>query len=101
MIIGFEKVKDEIRQSAKILDRIDYIEKIVVQLDNDTILNRCLLHPTLQDSLIRCFEPDDLEEHIDKYRHVLTMEVLEDLAAERKLLIRKVCAIRERKEDTQ
>ena len=101
MSIEFEKAKDEIRQSAEILDRIDFIEKIVAQFDGDTMLNRCWLHPTMKDALIRCFSPDDQEEHIDKYRHILAMEVLDDLATERQSLISKVCAIRGRKEDAE
>lgn len=101
MSIEFEKAKGEIRQSAEILDRIDYIEKIVAQLSGDTILNACWLHPVLKDSLIRCFSRDDQEEHIEKYKSILLKAVLEDLFVERQSLISKVFAIRERKEDAQ
>ena len=102
MSIDFEKYKKiegEIRQSAEILKRIGYIEKIVSQLDGETILSRYLLHPTLEDALKPCF--DDPKEHIEGYRHILIMKILDELADERQSLISKVCAIREHREDEQ
>lgn len=100
MSIEFEKVKGEIRQSAEMLERIDRIERTIAEMNGGN-LGRELFFGPFVDGIKLCFSDDNRKEHIEKYKSIISKEVLEDLFVERQSLISKVCASRERKEDEQ
>ena len=102
MSIEFERARSEIRKQAETLSCIERIEDIIADLICDeSKLEWYLLNSAGQSALLNCFAPFEAHEHIKKYRSVLANVIIEDLSAERKSLISKVCANRERKEDAQ